>query len=334
MSEKLEKIDWGRDFVSKAYLMRPQKQNDLRAHQFYWQLNPFIKDFYNPINPVVLSVENNLEALFQKNILMVRDGLIPLTYFFKQTPVDPKIPILFIHKDFWFLVPDEWRSHVNYYSIESNYDFNVKNKYKRVLLTGLTNGVFVDEVEFNDDLDFLIETLGKENLKDIEFSVYLPMKGLDLWGNWGDENILKTMQTLFKKLGTNLSFPGLRDIQMELNFKDSVYFEFNRGHILKETFLKNLILSRGAHFLERKNEDKFFINKGKIQASLNHCINLYTLNAEKAAPYLDPTSSQYFNYFKDTLNEGAKGAQLHPDWDNWFATFLKRYSKFKDSYQF
>ena len=232
------------------------------------------------------------------------------------------------------MVPDEWRKHVNFYSIESNEEFNDKKLPKKVLLTGLTNGMFVDQIEFEEDMNFLVESLGKENLKNIQFSVFLPQKRTDLWGGWTNENILKTLQFLFKNIGTDIAFPDWADIESEMDYRQTVYFELNRGHILKESFIKNLILSRGAQLLDRKQpEDKlFFNNKGRIQLSLNHHLNLYTLDLDKAEPYLDPTSSEYFKYFRKTIESHSRVEEIHKDWDKWFGTFLKRYSQFKDKY--
>lgn len=321
-----EIIQWSYDFIQNFYLNNVETISDTEKIYLNY-LSPFGDKFYGPTNPVLLLGGADLGQLMKKDIWTLRDGLIPLSVFFKENTLNEKKLNLLIHKDLWFLVPEKWRNSVNYYSIEANQRFSAKQPPKKLIIMGSPNETLADPEEFCEDVEYLAKKLGKTNIEKMDIVGFFPNKRTDLWGRWQDENIFGYSKVLFKNLKLDIHFPEWQILKSEMNLSDTLYYEINRGHFIKDTFPKHLFLSRGAGLLESEDEKSPMIPTNNVKLSLYHSMQIYKLDEKNCGKYIDPMSDELMPYLRKIIEKGTNPRNVGASWEKWFGTFIKKHYK-------
>lgn len=296
---------------------------------YFHYLTPFSNPYFGPLNPVLLFCGHSKTTFNDKSHIMLRDGLIPLTYFFKES--DPKDfeCTFYIPAEFWFLVPKEWRTKVKFFRISAKTIYNAANLPKKIILMGTLNSTFADGDEFAEDIRNLVASLGgKDNLKNIDVAAYFSFKRNDLWGRWDDENILEYSKVLFNEIKMDIKFPQLDNIMSESGFKDVLYHEVNRGYFISQSYMSQHLLSRGAGQIGNLEVSDKLVAEKSISLSLHHTLETFTYSKEAllGSDYVDPfKDSVYFSYrkFFETVMKTHQGNQ----WDGWFSSYLKSHYK-------
>ncbi len=327
-NEPKEIIQWSYDYIQSFYLNNNGLTSDAER-QYLNYLSPFSDKYFSHLNPFILFGGAAHEQLLKKNVWMLRDGLIPLSYFFQEASVDlmkGKRKFI-IHKDYWFLVPKEWQKNVIFYDITSNHVFDSNNLPKKIVITGVANETLADPEEFTEDIKELAAVFSKKDLEKIEISAYLPNKRTDLWGRWQDENIFKYAKVMFQNLKLDIDFPEWEIIKMNMDFQNTLYFEINRGTLVKDSYLQHMMLSRGAGLLKKKNDLKGFTLIKKHPLSLYHGVDIYEFDFANAPDYENPIESDIMPYFKTIIEKGTSARHVSAGWEKWYGTYVKKYYK-------
>lgn len=325
-----ELIQWSYDIVQNAYL---NKQEDIGSQENHYLGNfvPFSLSYIGQTNPSLIFGGHSVTNLPNKGIITVRDGLIPLTIFFRDIdPAAVKGDVL-IHKDLWYAVPEKWQKKVKFYEIEADTYYHSGNLPKKIFISGILNSSLADPEELDEMIKHLLDTIGKDNLKDIQIMAYFPNKPNDMWGNWQEENVLRYTQSIFSRLKFDIYMPEWRLIQAENDFKDCLYYEVNAGTFIKDSYLLHFTLSRGAGLLkpESKKIDSAFTFKSETRLSLYHKMKVYEFDFSQVDAYRDPFSAENFHYFRKLIEASNQHKKINYKWERWFATYLKKF--FKDN---
>ena len=103
IKESDEVVQWSYDYIQTFYLNTNEQMGD--SERLYLNyLSPFCDKYYSHLNPFILFGGASTEQLLKKNIWMLRDGIVPLSHFFKEASTDlmkGKRKFI-IHKDFGF----------------------------------------------------------------------------------------------------------------------------------------------------------------------------------------------------------------------------------------
>lgn len=323
-------VQWGYDLVKESYL---KKSDELKKKDSLYQyhLLPFSKDFFSIKNSMLLfgGHEINLMPIGQE--VLARDGLIPLSLFFKNVRAKDFHQILYIHKDFWFLVPEDWQRKVKFYELLSNTIHDLKNRPASIFITGMMNSSFADPDDFENEIQRLLKAIGSENINNMTVAAFLPSKGVELWGNWDDENILSISKKIFQEIKLNIETPSLNQILSTGSFKDTLYLEINKGLFIKDSFLEHYFLARGAGLLPKKvkDTDLYFRKIEELQCSLNHSYCFYELDYDAMVAIQDPMKTINFSYFKTAAEAASRKKVISYEWEKWYAAYIKRYYKKK-----
>lgn len=322
-------VSWIVDGFKNNYLSTVN-QSELT---YFHYLTPFSNPYFGPLNPVLLFCGHSKTTFNDKSHVMLRDGLIPLTYFFNESDPEDFECVFYIPAEFWFIVPKNWRSKVKFFKVKANTVYHQGNLPKKIILMGTLNSTFADGDEFAEDIRNLAATLGgKDNLKNIDIAAYFSFKRNDLWGRWDDENILEYSKVLFNELKMDIKFPPLENIMSESGFRDVLYYEVNRGYFIGQSFMTQHMLGRGAGLLKNDSEIEKLIPEKSINLSLHHKLETYRYNDDSLSgkDYIDPfKDSVYYSYrkFFDTVMKTHQGNH----WDGWFSSYIKSYYKGKKS---
>jgi hypothetical protein len=323
-----EIVQWSYDFIHNFYLNNTESLTG-QERMYLDYLSPFSGKYFSALNPVLLYGGADIKQLLKKKEWLVRDGLIPLSFFFKEKLLNKEGLNLTIHKDLFFIVPPEWRNNVTFYEIEADNKYDKIKLPKQIILFGMPNETLADPDEFEEDVSMLANTFGKKNIQNMKIIAYLPNKRTDLWGRWQDENFFKYGKSIFKNLKMDIEFPELQTIESMSDLKDSLYFEINRGHIIKDTFTQHFFLSKGAGMLkpEKNSFEKAFIKKDRIRLSLHHSVQTYKLKNSDFDKYDDPFSNELMPYYKKLLEKSMFPKHINQEWEKWFGTYIRIHYK-------
>ncbi len=327
-SEMNEVVQWSYDFIQSFYLNNNESRTgvDLLYQQF---LAPFADKYYSPLNPFIIFGGADSAQLLKKNVWMLRDGLLPLSFFFKEASEellqdDRKF---IIHKDLWFLVPPAWQKSVLFFDVKSNNVFDQKRLPQKIFISGFANDTLADQDEFLADIEELASNFSKEELEKIQISAYFPGKNNDLWAKWKDENPFKYAKALFKNLKIDIDFPDWEIIKSTMNYDDTLYFEINRGAMVKDSYLKQMFLSRGAGELKRENSEDGFTYMKNVQLSPYHSVEILSCDFKEVSSYIDPLKSDIMPYFKKIFAKTSSPRNISDGWEKWYGAYIKKHYK-------
>ncbi len=323
-----EIVQWSYDLVQNAYLVKPDDADN--HHDIYLNyLFPFCNNYYGPTNPLVIFGGHSVKDLPERPYITVRDGIVPLCILFRDIKPSAIKGHLFIHRDLWFTVPEDWREKVKFFDVEATTVYDSKNLPKRIFIAGTLNSTLADPEEFEGLVKNLCDGLGKENIKNIDIMAFFPNKRTDLWGAWEEENVLNYSRAIFEHLKVEIKTPEWPVIHSENNFKDCLYYEVNAGTLVKDSYLSHFTLSRGAGLLRRTPDpiDAHFRLTSTVGLSLYHRMNLYEIDYEKVTLYCDPLMGDNFRYYKKLIEAANHKKKFNFKWEKWLATYLKRFFK-------
>ncbi len=314
-------IQWAYDFIENSYLAGPSElKKDL---SYYYAMAPFSGPFYGPGNPILLFCGNSQLTFESPRTWLLRDGLIPLSLFFKETKPSAVEGRFLIPAHLFFLVPPAWRERVGFYEYRSRKVFSAAHPPKRVLLMGHTNDTMMDYEEYTGHLAHLKQVL--EPFGELPVSMLMVPKRSDMWGGWEDDQILRFTHALFKAFPERVSFPNWTQLENELNYEDTLYVEFNNYSLIYESRPRFLFLSRGAFELPRPAVGPDFNEVARLPASLHHELVVYEGRPELFERYRDPNTDLAYVELRKAFVAAGKGRKIQHWWEAWFGRYLKTY---------
>jgi glycosyltransferase involved in cell wall biosynthesis len=316
-------VQWAYDYIQNSSQESGMPVGrKVRANHFY--LKPFSLDYYSHANPVLLGGYIT-KKLTDKKIWMIRDGLIPTTFFFREHLPETTSGVIAIHHDLWPIVPEHWREHVVYYKTQCDQYYDSQNMPERILIAGMSNSTFADEKEFIAEIESLKSKI--ENLKSIPTTVLLPGKKNNLWGRTLEESDYARSKELFTFLNPDVKFADWNDLKNESQFNNCLYHEINKGYFIKDSYVQYFALSRGAGLLRPEKESLRLTEIASHSVSLFHSVKLYNLDYTNLPAYQDPFKSPEFDYYSDLVRGQVKSVRITSSWESWYPMFLKKFYK-------
>lgn len=317
-------VQWTYDYIQNAHQETGMPVGrKMRANHFY--LKPFSLDYFSPVNPVLLGGYIT-KKLANKKIWTLRDGVVPVSFFFREHTPENTSGTIAVHKDLWQVVPEEWRDRVMFYDIVSNQVFDSSNRPQKILFAGMGDSTFADEEEFKEELLLLKQKLG-DDLSQIKISALFPARKNNLWGRKIDESGLDRAQAIINTLGADVEFIEWNDLKNENNLKGVLYYEINKGHFIKDSYLQYFALSRGAGLLKSVAEKLPLTEISQHPISLHHSVRLYSMEFAKLPAYVDPFAHASFEFFKEATRGQVKSVRITQSWESWYPLFLKKFYK-------
>ena len=216
---------------------------------------PVTVEYHSPLNPIFLTGVSDLGHLSMCPVYQVRDGLVPLLWFFRKHPVPGKFSgKLLIHQKYVDYVPTKWRSRVGSYEIES-LDTIKSRQPKKLLLAGLV-------MESCCSLEFLEERLLElcreytaNELSKMEIKALLLGRSDQFGDEHKHEYYGNFCKKIFMKLGLNIQFINWRIFHGMESLAGYEILEFNEGLLCADSFMTFNALSRGHPFKTRKSPE-------------------------------------------------------------------------------
>lgn len=327
--ENSEVVQWSYDFIQSFYLNNNETRTEKEMVYSHY-IAPFGEKYYSPLNPFLIFGGANIEMLEKKDTWQLRDGLIPLSFFFKEASLDllSESRKILIHKDFWFLVPPAWQENVLFYQIKAKNVYGKESIPEKLVLAGIANDTLADADEFTYKIKEIAKNFTSEEINKMQILAYFPNKRSDLWGKWQDDNIFKYAKIIFENLKLDIHFPEWEVFKSTMDYQNTLYCEINSGVIIKDTATQHMFLSRGAGLLKHNQleSEKFSLVK-TLPLSLYHDIEVFDFDFKSAKAYDNPLESDLMPYYKKIIEKGTNPRVVSEGWEKWYGTYVKKYYK-------
>lgn len=211
---------------------------------FMW---PMANEYVSPLNAIFLVQIIQLSAFNQRRYWLIRDGLVPLVFFFKVHPKPEGVRTrLFIEESVAFVVPEAWRPLVGTYRVTSSFQ---PADLSKTLFCGLAAPHHQEDEELREQLN----SLDGENLRKRENSVYLPTRPYFL--NFDETFPLRYLSILTSAVGSRLQPLAWSQVNFRTHFSGYELIELNGKRLVADSYIAHLVLARGAFIRSRPRSE-------------------------------------------------------------------------------
>ncbi|MBK9294003.1 MAG: hypothetical protein IPM57_06090 [Oligoflexia bacterium] len=318
-SKNLLTADWFSNHPEKKYSKNflPHTADSSSLKEILW---PIAMDYDNPLNAVFLLQIPHLEMLNQKSVWLIRDGLVPLMWFFNKNPNPKNVKSkLLVEQSFADFIPNKWRDRFGTYKIVTK---NMK-PYKNICVSALLLEAYCSLDYFVNSLKESTNILDKNYFKMPKTSFFVHRFG---YSNPANEQIYSSrfMLELFKHFGLNFNPINWNQLSEQSEYNETLYFDFNEKLLIADSFITHLILSRGGQILNDKNE----LSGKYIPFSIFHGVlveeNLKKTNIKQLS---NKDKNQYELLNKRLVSAMTSEANKKFPWPNWFAEWTMASTK-------
>ncbi|MFI5360466.1 MAG: hypothetical protein ACHQ49_00740 [Elusimicrobiota bacterium] len=208
------------------------------------------ENYYSPIPLTFLRQCLRLEALDKAPLWLVRDGLVPILWFFRTFPRPGKLKTrLLIHADFARAVPAAWLSRVGSYEIVSlAANRPAGGRGRRFIVAGPLGEWICSINALTSRLEKLRSEIGTSLLGSAEVTLYLPARLGAYQSAESDYYHAACVHRLLETFGgrkSNVRFIDWTRL-ISADAIDGDLVEFNDRLLCADNFLVHHILSKGG----------------------------------------------------------------------------------------
>lgn len=241
-------LDWfARNGVSYKNHRETLPHHSKNLIHYLW---PMSIQYQSSLNPIFLCESPSFAQLNQCPAWLIRDGLVPLLWFFHLNPKPIGFKTrFFIHQSLEAFVPAPWRSKVGTYQIRSNHKPQ-SHKPSNILFVG---NLFPDSTSPDTTLhilDTFIQKFGKNHLKFSNKFAYFSSKTnrfrQDTEHFFAPDFYLK----IYKKIGTDIEILNWAQFESQVYARNALIVNINDDFLCADSFLIHHALAGGAHLFQ------------------------------------------------------------------------------------
>lgn len=219
--------------------------------EFFWHFRPHTNDYSSSLNPVFLAEIPNLETLGRRPVWLVRDGWVPLLWFFRNYPKPENLKTkIFVHEDLLSVVPSAWAKHFGSYRLVSHFMPGIKPKTEplRFIFTGLVTDSICSIDFLKDNLQRLKKQFGSALDKaEKTFCFFVRQDGY--FAEDQSPFQVQFLATMAREIGENFYSISLEELKALSNLNGIYFCDFNERRIIADSYLQHLCASKGALML-------------------------------------------------------------------------------------
>ncbi len=321
---RYELVDWfyAHQEAEQSKITRQAHPDSQGFINFLW---PASNKYYSPLNPVFVSELFSPEILERHHVWQIRDGLVPLMWFFKSTP-EPYLTRqkLLIDSSFSPFVPTPWRKFCGTFEVESDKSM-YKGKPEQLLFLGLPAEAYCSLEKVEEYLEKIVDIVGATRIRSMKKLGFMVGKHFG-FGVQDNQSYYPEFITLMGDyLGTkNFEFLNWNTFESTVSFTGYDVFDFNEKLLSADSYLMHLVLQKGARLLEGWSRKSRSTGGELVRLSPHHLMRVKeTLTGKYALS--NPRSSskgadQYFSHFESAMRSQAN---LGMPWPNWAMEWSK-----------
>ena len=224
--------------------------------EFYGNFWPPMESYVSPLNPIfLLDLPKAIEHV-NKESWLVRDGLIPLIWFFTKNPAPEGFRAkLRIHADFEEYVPEAWRPQVELYRQLAGNDAGYESrrsprKVTTLYLLGLVSPSVCSISELERNLKDIVTFIGgPKKIAALKIKAFLPARfePNDIFSEPSFSS--RFIATICRHLSANIEFFEFESFRSMYPEEGSWVHEFNSGDLYSDSYLSSVAISKGIKVL-------------------------------------------------------------------------------------
>ena len=246
MNNKVQTLnnDWlsaHRDIEKPKLLETPEVQ------AFMQNIWPAGDSYFSPIQTAFMVQFINLGFFNRQPAWIIRDGLIPLLWFFKTHPRPTGVKSrLYIHENLTEFVPKEWQELVGTYKIISASPFENTAEPNKILIAGIVSETYSSIKSLPENLKIWSQKRPSVKLTDLPKFAFLPFKtwGADHWTQMSFHP--NYMVHLCKAMGTDIQVLNWHQMQSTDSWEGTYVLDLNDGMVCADSYFNHMALARGA----------------------------------------------------------------------------------------
>jgi hypothetical protein len=329
--------DWRK--VSRS-IRGPWVQREADVRGFFDNLWPATEIYTSNLNPVFLLDLPRASGMDSHKSWLVRDGLIPLIWFFTKNPKPAGFSaILRIHSDFEEYVPPDWRAQVQLFEPLVNHPAGFQSasrsnpkKINEIYLMGLVMPSVCSIPHLENDLALILKCVGgRKKLSEIKLKAILPQRyePHDVFN--GASFHSRFVGKLCRELGTDIEFIEFDSFNWMYPETGSWFHEFNSGYLYVDSAFSAIAIGKGLKTLPvLKGTDQ------KSQRPFDEILPMYPhvscgIRKSFAKPFVDYLSGSWVSEsqektkaFQNAISSSAHRAFPWPQWFSSWCTALPR----------
>lgn len=286
------------------------------VRRFTKAFGPFMEAYFSPLRPVFSFEINRADRFQKKELWMLRDGAIPLAWFFESVPKNLAIASdILVHSSLGSLVPANWKKNAKYYELYSEEKYHSAHRPENLFLTGPINPLITSLVELDSILNSAIDILG--GVKGQQVLVYCPVRGNEFAQAEEESFEFQYCHKIFSRFGKNVRFIHW-NMAEHASFANTAVIDLNGGWILKDNSMVHHALRRGAGLLQ--------VPRGKsseampVQLSKYHGIKVSSVPST-ALP--GPNRNTELLAFYSEFQQKVRDPRSQLPWPKWYGGFLR-----------
>lgn len=308
-----DRIDWLANRLERLIPGAAPAPLPPQLEQFTGFLWPAAIDYGAPVPRAFLHGFRGSASLAGAEAWIVRDGLIPLLWFFRTHPRPERgAGRLLVPESMAPYVPEAWRRHTESFRLTDG-PCSVAPAdappRRRLLITGIAMDTYCSLEHLARTLPRLTELARREGVT--EFNAFLPAR-MDGYGN---EHRHEYLGEFYGRLATTL--PGLRylrwtEFDSTESWSDSFVVDLNEELLLADSYLVHHALARGARPLERAEPDAERDECARIPLSPHH-----SLSCSRLAPRPAGTRDMDRAFARAFAAQHSSEASRRFPWPEW-----------------
>lgn len=301
------------------FIIRPPEVTNM--FNLIW---PAPLDYFSPLNPAFLYDCINPNYMNRHSVWLIRDGLIPLLWFFKTNPEPNEFKSkILVREDLTPYVPTAWRKQAGSYRMTSHPGFKPK-KTENVLIAGIAMESYCSVRAAKKIADnYLAKSKPSSKTK---FTAFLPFRNDPLVSDRQHEFHGEFLQALMKRFGTDIKFANWTQLESMDSLNGYELLDLNEGLVCSDNYILHSAMSRGATLFDtaaKPSRDEKFVELSqyhgvyvKTSVSGQYALGPEMAGYDEAAPYL----ARVREAMRSTAN-------LNFPWPAWFNEIAKEISE-------
>jgi hypothetical protein len=250
------------DWIDTTRTANPAKWNNPLATHFQNLLWPAGMAYASSLNPIFACELKSLEELEERPLWLLRDGLVPLRWFFKLHPSPPRLrpnQRILVDESLADFVPEAWRDCTGSYRLASTRPILTRGP---VLLAGLAKDSYIP----HKSLERRLNSLSIARRKQKGHLAYLPARFSETSGAETEVFHGRFYGLLHAKIPA-IEFCNWPQLIARESFAGLTLLDLNQKLLIADSYLSHLPLSRGASPLESERAGK---GERYVPLSLSH----------------------------------------------------------------
>ncbi len=216
--------------------------------KFRYALWPLNTEYYSPVHAVFLQNLPNLKSLELQPEWIIRDGLLPLVWFFLRNPRPSGLKAkLFVHSDLLFVVPSSWSKNIGAYRLVSNPTYLVSQSKRKNIRFTVTYTLYdiLSSEEIETSLTRALVDVKPQGSVSDRHEVLLPffyesLSPADL------RRSLETYDQVSRLLNQKVGIVEWREVENRDSFQDVRVVDLGSKVYCADSYVSHLMLGRGA----------------------------------------------------------------------------------------